>query len=319
VKPAAFRYFAPRTLDEALELLAEHGDEAKVLAGGQSLVPAMNFRLAQPAVLVDLNRLPELAYVEVGRSEQGRGVVGAIGGAAGGECALRIGAMTRQRAVEKSAEVARLAPLLHRAMPFIAHPQIRNRGTFGGSLAHADPAAELPAVALALEARFLLRRRGAERWVAARDFYTGLFATVLDAGEMLAEVEIPPAPARTGWSFQEISRRHGDFALAGVAAGVTLAGDGSVAGARIAFLGVGEGPVLAERAAALAAGAETVGDVLDGAALAAVAEAAAAALDPPSDIHASSRFRRHLARVMAERALATAVRDAARESRPGRS
>jgi carbon-monoxide dehydrogenase medium subunit len=304
VKPAAFRYFAPRSLDEALDLLAEHGDEAKVLAGGQSLVPAMNFRLAQPAVLVDLNRIAELSYIAPG----GPSVA-----------ALRIGAMTRQSAIERSAEVARLAPLLHQAVPFIAHPQIRNRGTVGGSLAHADPAAELPAVALALDARFLLRRRGAERWIAARDFYTGLFATVLAAGEMLAEVELPPAPARTGWSFQEFSRRHGDFALAGVAAGVTLAGDGSIAGARIAFLGVGEGPIVAERAAAIVTGAAVVGGVLDGAALAAMAEAAVSDLDPSSDIHASSRFRRHLARVMAERAVAAAVRDAHRESRPGRA
>jgi carbon-monoxide dehydrogenase medium subunit len=250
-------------------------------------------------VLVDLNGVAELSYLAL------------HGDAPTGEAqGLRIGAMTRQRAVERSDDVARSAPLLHQAMPFIAHPQIRNRGTFGGSLAHADPAAELPAVALALDARFLLRRVGRDRWVAARDFYTGLFGTVLDAGEMLAEVVVPPAPARTGWSFQEVARRHGDFALAGCAAGVTLDTQRRCSGARVVLLGVGEGPIRAERAAATLAGAEVVDGRLDGAALAAVAEAAVAELEPPSDIHASSAFRRHLARVMAERAVAAAVRDA---------
>jgi CO/xanthine dehydrogenase FAD-binding subunit len=302
VKPAAFRYFAPPSLDQALELLAEHGDQAKVLAGGQSLVPAMNFRLAQPAVLVDLNRVAELAYVE-----------------ADGAGALRVGAMTRQRAVERSAEVARAAPLLRQAMPFIAHPQIRNRGTVGGSLAHADPAAELPAVALALDARFLLRRHGGERWVAAKDFYTGLFATALEPDEILSEISFQSPAERTGWSFHEVSRRHGDFALAGCAAGVTLDPDGRCAGARVVFFGVGEAPILAERAATTLAGAEVVGGVLAVATLAAVAEAAVAELEPPSDIHASSRFRRHLARTMAERAVGAAARDAALGSRPGRA
>jgi carbon-monoxide dehydrogenase medium subunit len=296
MKPAPFRYLAPRSLDEALALLAEHGDQAKVLAGGQSLVPAMNFRLAQPAVLVDLNGVSELAYVASDDSSDGP--------------RLRIGAMTRQRSVERDARVARGAPLLHRAMPFIAHPQIRNRGTVGGSLAHADPAAELPAVALALDARFLLRRRGGQRWVKARDFYTGLFATVLEAGEVLAEIELPPAPARTGWAFQEFSRRHGDFALAGVAAGVTFGEDGRCLGARIVLLGVGEGPILAQRAADILTGAATREGALDPAAIAAAARAAADDLDPPSDIHASSRFRRHLAGVLVDRALRAAAADA---------
>jgi carbon-monoxide dehydrogenase medium subunit len=312
MKPAAFQYFAPRSLDEALALLAEHGDGAKALAGGQSLVPAMNFRLAQPAVLVDLNRVDELAWVAVAggggdgdaSGERGRGDQPAA------RAALRIGAMTRQRAVERSVEVARLAPLLHRAMPFIAHPQIRNRGTIGGSLAHADPAAELPAVAVALDARFRLHSRGGERWIAARDFYTGLFATALEPGELLVEIEIPPSPPRTGWSFQEFSRRHGDFALAGVAAGVTLDADGRCAAAAIALLGVGEAPVLAVSAGASLVGAATRGDTLDPDAIAAAARATADSLGPPSDIHASSRFRRHLAAVLVERCLGAAVADA---------
>ena len=311
MKPAVFRYFAPRSLDEALALLAEHGEEAKVLAGGQSLVPAMNFRLAQPAVLVDLNGVGELAYIGSPGVEEGGGRGDrerALGATSSG--GLRIGAMTRQRAGERSASVARQAPLVSLAMPFIAHPQIRNRGTVGGSLAHADPAAELPAVALALEARFLLRRSGGERWVAARDFYTGLFATALAAGEILAEIEIPAAPPRTGWSFQEISRRHGDFALAGVAAGVTLTEDGRVARARIALLGVGEGPIACDRAGALLAGAAVTDGKVESAALETAADAAARDLDPPADIHASSEFRRHLVRVLVARALEAASRAA---------
>ncbi len=301
MKPAAFSYFAPRSLEEALALLAEHGDEAKVLAGGQSLVPAMNFRLAQPAVLIDLNGVSELSYVAAS-DHRARG-------------ALRIGAMTRQRAVERSGEVARHAPLLHRAMPFIAHPQIRNRGTIGGSLAHADPAAELPAVAVALDARLLLRRRGGERWVAAHEFYTGLFATVLEAGEILAEIDIPPAPARTGWAFQELSRRHGDFALAGVAAGVTITDDGRCAAARIVLLGVGEGPILAAAAGAILDGAQVRDGRLDAAVIDATARRAADDLEPSSDIHASAEFRRHLARVLVERCLGAAVADAAAVAR----
>jgi carbon-monoxide dehydrogenase medium subunit len=298
VKPASFRYFAPRSLEETLALLAEHGDEAKLLAGGQSLVPAMNFRLARPAVLIDCNGVDELAYVSSGEETPG--------------AALRIGAMTRQRAVERSAEVARATPLLHRAMPFVAHPQIRNRGTIGGSLAHADPAAELPAVALTLDARFLLLHRGGERWIPARAFYTGLFATALEAGEILAEIEIPPPAARTGWAFQEFSRRHGDFALAGVAAAVSLVADGRCAGATIALLGVGEGPILAQRAGDLLADAEVRDGALDAGAIEEAARVAVEDLEPLSDLHASADFRRHLARVLVERSLHAAAADASR-------
>jgi carbon-monoxide dehydrogenase medium subunit len=298
VKPASFRYFAPRSLEEALALLAEHGDEAKVLAGGQSLVPAMNFRLARPAVLIDCNGVDELAYIASGEDAPG--------------AALRIGAMTRQRAVERSPEVARLTPLLHRAMPFIAHPQIRNRGTIGGSLAHADPAAELPAVALALDAHFLLLRHSGERWIRARDFYTGLFATALEAGEMLAEMEIPPAAARRGWAFQEVSRRHGDFALAGVAVGVTLAEDGRCAAATIALFGVGEGPILAQRASEMLADASVQDGALAADAIAEASRLAVEGLEPLSDLHASAEFRRHLARVLVERSLRAATADASK-------
>src|ERR1700681_1572520 len=216
MKPASFEYFRPRTVDEALALLAEHAGDAKPLAGGQSLIPAMNFRLATPAVLVDLNALSDLAYIR--SDEQG----------------VRIGGMPRQRAAERSPIVARDAPLVAETMPFIAHPAIRNRGTIGGSLAHADPAAELPAVMLALNAGFSLRSIKGLRSVSADDFFTGLFSTAVEPGELLTEITVPKAGRRAGFAFQEISRRHGDFALVGVAASVTLDEAGYCAGARIA-------------------------------------------------------------------------------------
>src|SRR5881628_249850 len=202
MKPAAFDYFTPVTVDEAVALLAEHGGEAKPLAGGQSLIPAMNFRLARPAALVDLNRIPELSYV---RAEPDGG-------------ALVIGAMTRQRALERSDVVRRAAPLMAEAMPYVAHPQIRNRGTVGGSVAHADPAAELPAVTLALEARFRARSRSGERTIPAAEFFKGLLETALEPDELLVEIAIPHSPARSGYAFAEVARRHGDYALVGVAA-----------------------------------------------------------------------------------------------------
>jgi carbon-monoxide dehydrogenase medium subunit len=281
MKPAAFEYLAPDSLAAALAALAEHGDGAKVLAGGQSLIPVMNFRLAQPAMLIDLNRVRELDFV---RSE-------------GGE--LRLGAMTRQRRLEREPEVARAAPLLAEAVPWIAHPQIRNRGTVGGSLAHADPAAELPAVALALGARFRLARRGGERWVAAEDFFTGLFATALEPDELLVEIAVPPPPPRTGWAFLEVARRHGDYALVGIAARVELDARGDCRQARCVLLSVGDGPVDARQAAAALAGRPLTAD--------AVAQAAALAgerdIDPNGDIHASAAFKRHLTRVLTRRAL----------------
>lgn len=285
MKPAPFRYLAPRSLDEALAQLAEHGADAKPLAGGQSLVPAMNFRLGQPAVLVDLNRIGGLATVA---PTEGGG--------------LRIGAMTRQGALERDPLVGRLAPLLADALPHVAHPQIRGRGTAGGSLAHADPAAELPAVMLALEARLRLQSRAAERWVAAGDFFVGLFATALGPGELLVEVALPPFPAGAGSAFAEVARRHGDYALVGVAAVVELGEDGRCRKARIALLSVGEGPVLAGRAMAMLVD-QPLGDGL----IRAAAETAAREdIDPPGDIHASSDYRRHLAAVLTRRALAAA-------------
>jgi aerobic carbon-monoxide dehydrogenase medium subunit len=283
MKPAAFEYHRPATLEEALDRLAERGGEAKPLAGGQSLIPAMNFRLARPAVLVDLNRLTDLAYV---RSDPE---------------GLRIGAMTRQRGVETSELARRVAPLVHEAMPFIAHVQIRNRGTMGGSIAHADPAAELPAVMVALGATFRAQSRAGSRTIAADAFFTGLFSTALAPDELLIEIVVPPLPRSSGWAFAEMARRHGDYALAGVAAVVTLDSGGRCRGARIALFSVGDGPVLAGAAAALLESQVPTPELVR-----AAADRASHDIDPPGDIHASAAYRRHLAGVLTRRALTRA-------------
>ncbi len=282
MKPAPFKYYAPKTSDEALSLLAQHGYDAKALAGGQSLIPTMNFRLAQPAILIDLNPIELLNYIE-----------------ATGDGGLRIGAMTRHAQVERSPLIAERAPLLHETMPHVAHPQIRNRGTIGGSLAHADPAAELPAVSLVLNGRFTLRSAKGQRQLAAEDFFLGLFTTALQPDELLTEIALPPMPSRSGWAFVETARRHGDFALAGVAALVTLDKAGKCADARLAFLSVGDGAVLAQNAASALRGQKPTADTI-----AAAAEIAAAQdIDPTGDIHASADFRRHLTKVLTRRAL----------------
>ena len=284
MKPAAFEYFTPATVDEAVALLAEHGGEAKPLAGGQSLIPAMNFRLARPALLVDLNRVSELAYV---RAESG---------------GVALGAMTRQRAVERSDVVARAAPLLAEAMPAIAHPQIRNRGTIGGSIAHADPSAELPAVMLALDAWFRAKSSSGERSIPAGEFFKGMLETALEPGELLVEIAVPALPASSGTAFLEVARRHGDYALVGVAAIVTLDPRGRCKEARIGLLSVGDGPVLATEAGKGLSG-QTPSEEL----LRAAGDAAATRdIDPPSDIHASAAYRRRLAAVLTRRALALA-------------
>jgi CO/xanthine dehydrogenase FAD-binding subunit len=285
MKPAPFQYLAPTSLDEALTSVAEYGYDGKILAGGQSLVPTMNFRLAQPSVLIDLNNVPELFFL---REVE-----------AGG---LAIGAMTRQRTLEKSEAVAQRAPLLHATMPYIAHVQIRNRGTLGGSLAHADPAAELPAVMVALNARFVLASTRGERWVAAEEFYIGLFTTALEPDELLAAVEIPALPPHAGWSVQEIARRHGDYAIVGVAAMVELDGRGRCAGARLVYLSVGEGPTMAHTAASMLAGEAPSAALIDAAAHAAAHQD----VEPLADIHATVAYRRHLVEVLGRRALTEA-------------
>lgn len=286
MKPAPFEYQAPGSLEAALDLLAHRGGEAKILAGGQSLIPVMNFRLAEPSLLVDINKLAELDFIR--RGEDG---------------GLRIGALTRQRRLERDPLVAEAAPLLHEAVPSIAHPQIRNRGTIGGSLAHADPAAELPAVAVALGARLRLQRAGGERWVDARDFFAGLFTTLLDPDEILTEVAVPAPPPRTGWAFLEVARRHGDYAQVGIAARVTLDDAGRCREARLVYLNVGGGPVEAREAARLLAGQE-----ISPATLEAAAETASRnEMDPTGDVHATAGFKRHLARVLTGRALRLAM------------
>ena len=296
MKPAAFEYFAPATVDQALALLAAHGGEAKPLAGGQSLIPAMNFRLARPRALVDLNRIAELSYI---RSAKG---------------GTTIGAMTRQRAVEQSDVVARGAPLLAEAMPAIAHPQIRNRGTIGGSLAHADPSAELPAVMLALDAAFRARSVTGERTIPASEFFKGMLETALAPDELLVEIGLPPMPDRSGTAFLEVARRHGDYALVGIAVVVTLDGQGRCKAARIALLSVGDGPVLA-----VEAGKTLTGQVPSAEMVRAAADAAATRdVDPPSDIHASAAYRRRLVAVLTRRALGGAFERAGATQR-GRS
>jgi carbon-monoxide dehydrogenase medium subunit len=284
MKPAAFDYYRPASRSEALALLANHGGDAKPLAGGQSLIPAMNFRLAMPAVLVDLNEVADLSYIR----RQGDD--------------LRIGAMTRHRAVEQSDDVRVAAPLVHDAMPFIAHAAIRTRGTIGGSLAHADPAAELPAVMIALDAGIRVESVQGSREVPAADFFTGLFSTALEPGELVTEIVIPCVPTKgngAGTAFEEFSRRHGDFARAGVAVRVATDDNGRCTLARVALFGVGDRPMLASGCARVLEGQLPSAGVIRAAADA----AASNDIDPTSDIHASSRYRRHLAGVLTRRAL----------------
>lgn len=285
MKPPPFDYLAPDTLEGALNALSRHGGDAKVLAGGQSLIPLLNFRLASPSLLIDLGRIPDLSRITPLPD--------------GG---LALGAMTRHSRLEREDLVKERAPLLAEAAPWIAHPQVRNRGTVGGSLAHADPAAELPALALALKARLRLLSLRGERWIEAKDFFTGLLSTALEPDELLVEISVPPLPARTGTAFLEVARRHGDYAQCGVAALVTLEPDGRCREARWVYLSVGDTPRAAGRAAA-----SLTGNTFSESHLAeAAAQAASEDIDPSGDIHASAAFKRHLARVIAGRALTTA-------------
>jgi CO/xanthine dehydrogenase FAD-binding subunit len=282
MKPATFEYYDPTTLTEALGELAQFGETAKPLAGGQSLVPMMNMRLARPQQLIDLNGLRELDYLRVENGE------------------LRIGAMTRQRALERSSIIAQCWPLLRDATRYIGHVQIRNRGTVGGSLAHAYPSAELPVVMTALDTTFVLRDAQGERQVAAGDFFIAAMTTTLRPGELLVEIRVPPAEPRTGWAFQEISRRHGDFALIGVAALLTLHGDGSIQRVRLVFTGAT--PHCARKIEV-----ELTGQRPESGLFRDAAERAAAELEPDSDIHASAEYRREVAKVLARRALEQAA------------
>ena len=284
MKPPRFDYVLPRSLDEALSVLAEHGDQAKVLAGGQSLVPLLNFRLVRPAYLVDLNEVPGLDGI---RLDGGR---------------LAIGAMTRQRLAETSALVRERCPLMAEAMPQIGHVQIRNRGTVGGSLAHADPAGELPAVVAALDGELVLRSRRGERRLTPQQFFVAYLTTAVEPDELLVEARVPVAPPRTGTAFMEVSRRHGDFALVGVAVTLTLDDAGVCKACSLAITGVGPTPVVPREAAGALVGVKPSPDAFEN-----VARRVAGALTPDSDLHASSDYRKHLAGVLTQRALARAA------------
>src|SRR5437870_4913530 len=278
MKPAPFDYVAPRSLDEAVAALAEGGTDAKLLAGGQSLIPLLNFRLARPALLVDLNRVAELAYVR----PRNRGTA--------------IGAMTRQATIERDRALSEKQPLLAEAIRWVGHAAIRSRGTIGGSLAHADPAAELPAVAVCLDAQLSVVGPRGRRTVSADDFFVGYLSTALLSDEILVETWLPPLKPHTGQAWLEFARRHGDFALAGVAVSLSLE-DEMVADARIVLTGVGGKPVRAREAETLLVG----GSVHERAS--AAAEAARSAIDPDADIHATKEYRAHLASVLTERAI----------------
>ena len=279
-------YVAPRTVSEAVELLAEHQDDASVLAGGQSLIPLLALRLAHPAVLIDINGIAELSGVS----------------ATGGWVA--IGAMTREYVAEDSGTVAGAVPLLAAALPLIGHEAIRSRGTIGGSLAHADPAAELPAVARALEAEFVVRSQAGERVIQAVDWFEGYLTTSRHPDELLVTVRFPAAAPGTGVSFQEVARRHGDYAIAGLAASLTLSG-GAISDARLAFAGLSDVPVRAASAEDLLAGEGPSAELFDEAARRATED-----IDPPADLHGSSDYRRKVAGALARRGLRAAADNA---------
>lgn len=284
MKPAPFEYHVPTDRHAALALLAESGFDAKILAGGQSLVPAMNFRLARPTILIDVNRIDDLFGVRV--ADDG---------------STLLGAMTRQRELERSPLIAERVPLIAEAMPHIAHPQIRNRGTLGGSLAHADPAAELPALAVALDARLRLQSQSGERWMPAADFFLGVLTTALEPDEMLVEIAIPALPARTGTAFDEVARRHGDYAMAGAAAVVTLNEDGTIARSALVLMAVGDAPIHVRAIEALRGQQPTPETIRE------AAESIDAEIDPPNDLHATAAYRRHLVKGLARATLARAV------------
>ena len=296
MKPPVFDYHDPETVDEALDLLAEHGDEGKVLAGGQSLVPLLNFRLAHPENLIDLNRIGALAGV---RRESG---------------VLQIGAMTRQATVERSVLVSENWPLLTEALTYVAHAQIRNRGTIGGSVAHADPAAELPVVFTALDARVQVRSTRGERTIEIADLFVTHLTTTLEPDELLVGISVDPTPPNSGHAFVEFARRHGDFALGGAAVQLTLDDAGRCERAAIALLGAAPVPLRATEAERV-----LVGTAVDEKARAAAAEGAISDISPTGDIHGSAQYRRDLCQVMVSRAIAAAMRRAKGEPEPDAS
>ncbi len=284
MKPAAFEYLTPRTRAEAVDLLDRYGGRAKLLAGGQTLVPMMNFRIVRPEFLIDLNRLDDLSYI---REDDG---------------ILAIGSLTRHREIETSPLVRRLCPLAFRAAPLIAHAVIRNRGTIGGSLAHADPAAEWALVATALQAEMVAESSRGRRTIPAEEFFVAQLTTALTDEEVLVEIRVPVASGRVGAAFEEISRRHGDFALVSVAAQIACSEDGRLRQFVLGLGGVCPVPVDVSRY-----GEHFKGDVLDDLSFDGLAREIAAAIDPLSDIHASAEYRRDVIEVLVPRALNVAV------------
>jgi len=290
MKPPLFKYFDPDTPEEALALLHEWGDEAKVLAGGQTLGPMLNFRAVSPAALIDINHVKALAHHRFA------------------EAGTVIGALTRQQALEDDDALAAHQPLVAEAIPYIAHRAIRNRGTVGGSLAHADPAAEWGALITTLDAELTVRKhREADRVIPAANFFRGLLETALQPDELLAEIKLPPWPRGAGWSIVEFSRRHGDFALAGIASVVALAADGTCADVRITAFGVNLAPARLEIAETVLRGSRP-----DPALVQKAAREAAGETSPMEDSHASAAYRRHLVQVLVEQSVAKALVRASR-------
>lgn len=283
MKPAQFAYAKPSSLADAFTLLARHGNDAKLLAGGQSLIATLNMRLSTPSILVDITGIPGLAGIAVGSGK------------------VRIGALTRHRDIERSEEIARHAPLLTQAAAHIAHVAIRNAGTIGGSIAFADPAAEWPACMLALDAEFVIASGGGARRVKAREFFKGLYTTALEPNEVLASVEFPDLGAGYRSVFMELARRHGDYALAGIAAVAKVDGQ-QLTDVRVAYLGLGATPLLGARAMAAVEGKAYSAEVV-----AAAQQALGDDIDPIGDLYSSPATKRHLARVLTGRALAALV------------
>ncbi|MGB2649545.1 MAG: xanthine dehydrogenase family protein subunit M [Pseudolabrys sp.] len=286
MKPAAFDYVIADSIDMAVASLADGGGDAKIIAGGQSLVPMLNFRLLRPSILVDINRIGDLAFIQ----ETGKNIC--------------VGALTRHFQLETSPVIARHLPILACAMTHVAHLAIRNRGTIGGSLAHADPAAELPMMALLLDAELSIASTSGKRTIAARDFFLDALTVDLAGSDIVTEIVLPKLPPETGWGFDEVARRSGDFALAAAAATLTLSA-GIISQARIALTGVGSTTTRAAEAEAL-----LVGQALEPGLTARVIDAVRAAIEPETDLHASSEYRRHLAGVLAGRAVSDAWRRA---------
>ncbi len=291
MKPANFDYYAPSSVDEALDTLAELGYEGKVLAGGQSLIAAMNFRMARPSALVDLNNVPELSYIKPT----------ADGG-------LAIGTMTRVSEVENSEEVAKRFPLLIEVSKFIAHPQIRRRGTFGGAIAHADPAGQLPSISMVMNMQALIKGKGKERWVDAPDLIIGPFMTVIEPEEMLAELVIKPLAPRTGSKYVQVSRQSGGYAQSAVASIITLDENDNCKDVRMVMMSVAEVPILSQKAGEILNGSKPTKEAIEEVADAAIT----GEIDPATDLHASADYRRSITRVLIVRSLTEAFERAKR-------